>query len=158
MGFNLSSKPYKTWGIAGSQRLIEDESSRGRVNISGYFCRETQEFIYSFIEKGNSQTFIDSLINLMDKNPNVKLTVILDNARLHKSKLVNEFLKTINNLTLLFLPPYSPHLNPIERVWWFFRKKRLANKCFKFNQQIKDIFIDFFLNVSKIELYYATNL
>ena len=46
----------------------------------------------------------------------------MDNATCHKTKEVKEFCKN-NNITLLFLPPYSPEYNPIERVWSFLKSK-----------------------------------
>jgi len=58
--------------------------------------------------------------------------IILDNGAFHhaKSLIVPE------NIALLFLPPYSPELNPAERMWRF-TKDRLAMKAFKNLEQIK---------------------
>ena len=56
----------------------------------------------------------DNLINLM-KNER-RLNIILDNARIHTSKVV-EMACDILNINLVFLPPYCPFLNPIENVW-----------------------------------------
>jgi len=43
--------------------------------------------------------------------------VVLDNAAFHKSKS----LKIPSNIALLFLPPYSPELNPAEKAWWIIK-------------------------------------
>lgn len=50
------------------------------------------------------------------------MAFIIDNATWHKTKKVKEFCEE-NKITLLFLPPYSPEYNPIERVWSFFKSK-----------------------------------
>jgi transposase len=50
------------------------------------------------------------------------LAFIIDNATWHKTKKVKNFCIE-NNITLLFLPPYSPEYNPIERVWSFLKSK-----------------------------------
>lgn len=50
------------------------------------------------------------------------LAFLMDNATWHKTAKVKEFCKN-NNITLLFLPPYSPEYNPIERVWSFLKSK-----------------------------------
>jgi len=47
--------------------------------------------------------------------------IIIDNFKTHHSKLVNEKAKNLNIL-LIFLPPYSPDLNPIEFVWKSIKK------------------------------------
>ncbi|WP_176524826.1 transposase [Bacillus thuringiensis] len=53
---------------------------------------------------------------------------MLDNARYHHAKLLKSFLRENNRrLTLLFLPPYSPNLNMIERVWEVMKENVLAN-------------------------------
>jgi len=42
--------------------------------------------------------------------------IILDNFRSHHAKLTTETAEKLN-IDLVFLPPYSPHLNPIEYIW-----------------------------------------
>ncbi|PEF60361.1 transposase [Bacillus cereus] len=51
------------------------------------------------------------------------IVMILDNARIHHTKLVKPFLKKNNQrLTFVFLPPYSPDLNLLERIWKALKK------------------------------------
>jgi transposase len=57
--------------------------------------------------------------------------VIADNARCHRAKLVQAWLKRPGcRIRLLFIPPYCPHLNPIERLWGLARKSLMHNQCF----------------------------
>ena len=49
-------------------------------------------------------------------NPNNRIVLILDNFSSHRYKLVREFAEE-NNILLVFLPAYSPDLNPIEQIW-----------------------------------------
>lgn len=59
------------------------------------------------------------------------LTVILDNASIHKKKAEKKFLEYLKSigLTLYFLPPYSPELNRIERLWHKMKYTWMAPKC-----------------------------
>ncbi|MCC6970792.1 MAG: transposase [Phycisphaerales bacterium] len=57
---------------------------------------------------------------------NVHVVLVWDNAGFHTSKS----LRVSANMTLLPLPPYSPELNPVERLWRFLRQTRLSNKAF----------------------------
>lgn len=60
-----------------------------------------------------------------------RLLVILDNARYHHARLLAPFLSDHRRvLTLDFLPPYSPNLNPIERVWKLMRRLCTHNQYF----------------------------
>ena len=54
------------------------------------------------------------LINLLQNER--KLNLILDNARIHTAKFVEEMCDILS-INLVFLPPYCPFLNPIEDVW-----------------------------------------
>ena len=48
-----------------------------------------------------------------------KIVMIIDNARYHHASLHEEWRRQVaDHFVLHFLPPYSPDLNPIERVWW----------------------------------------
>lgn len=59
------------------------------------------------------------------------MVVVLDNARYHHAKLLAPFLaKHRQVLKLLFLPPYSPQLAPIERVWKLTRRLATHNRHF----------------------------
>jgi transposase len=60
-----------------------------------------------------------------------RVVVIIDNARYHHATLHAAWrLAQQPNFTLLFLPPYSPQLNPIERVWKLLRRLWLHNRYF----------------------------
>lgn len=71
------------------------------------------------------------------------LKIVLDNARYQDCKFVEEAAKELN-ITLLFLPSYSPNLNIIERLWKFTKKTILYAKYYetpyKFNMAINGFF------------------
>lgn len=58
--------------------------------------------------------------------PQRHVVLVLDQAGWHVSKE----LKRPDNLTLLYLPPYSPELNPIERLWLYLRDHYLSNRVY----------------------------
>jgi transposase len=60
--------------------------------------------------------------------------VILDRAGWHRS----QGLVVPDNITLLELPPYSPELNPVERIWHYLRSHWLANSVFPSLADIMD--------------------
>jgi transposase len=60
----------------------------------------------------------------------------LDNGAFHKAKR----LIIPNNIALCFIPPYSPELNPAEKVWGFIKKK-ITNKAFKTLTELQN-FVD----------------
>jgi transposase len=66
------------------------------------------------------------LRKLRAANPRKRLLVVLDNARYQRARSVQALARQLH-IQLLFLPPYSPNLNLIERFWKFLRKKVMRN-------------------------------
>ena len=64
---------------------------------------------------------IQFLQKVRNAHPDAKIVVVLDNARYNYTKDTRAFAEE-NNILLLFLPPYAPNLNLIERLWKFAKK------------------------------------
>ena len=61
-----------------------------------------------------------------------KILMVLDNARYHHAKMNKEFIKEIKpRMELIYLPPYSPELNPIEFLWKKTRRAVTHNRYFE---------------------------
>ena len=80
----------------------------------------------------NTDTFQVFLEQFSEINPTELKIMLLDNGAFHKA----ERLRIPENIILLFIPPYSPELNPSEKIWWkmkqaFLEKlhKTLDNMC-----------------------------
>ena len=72
----------------------------------------------------NSRGILQLLLNLG------KSILILDNAKYHHANIIRDY-AFITRIDLLFLPPYSPELNPIERVWKLTKKHAIHNRYFQ---------------------------
>jgi transposase len=77
-------------------------------------------------------------------NPSAKeVHLILDNAGYFKGEKIKEFLKT-SKINLVYLPPYAPNLNLIERVWKFFKKIILYNRYYPTYREFRTACLNFF--------------
>jgi transcriptional regulator with XRE-family HTH domain len=74
-------------------------------------------------------------------NIGVPITLVLDNARYQKCKIVWELAESLN-IELLYLPPYSPNLNLIERLWKFVKKQCLYSKYYSEFKDFKNAITD----------------
>lgn len=81
----------------------------------------------------NSQCFQLFLEEFAAKDPTEFKIIVLDNGAFHKAKS----LKIPTNICLVFLPPYSPELNPAEKMWAIL-KRNFTNQCFKNLDQISE--------------------
>jgi transposase len=84
-------------------------------------------------EKFNAETFHIFLRQLrcVSSHAGRKVIVILDNARYHHACLHKAWREQKSvDFEMLYLPPYSPELNPVERVWKITRRKATHNRYF----------------------------
>ena len=98
----------------------------GAVNVgTGKLCSALES-------KFNAITFGRFLrLLLRHRSKGKRMVIVLDNAKYHHARLLEPWLERHKDvLTLLFLPPYSPELNPIERVWKLARRLATHNRYF----------------------------
>ena len=116
-GFSLTpSIPYG-WQPTGKQRTIRSSSAKV-LNIFGLLSNQGKLITYARKENTNSDYVIACINDLCSKI--TRLTVlVLDNASWHTSEKIQGMLQqwAEKDLYLIFLPPYSPHLNLIETLW-----------------------------------------
>jgi transposase len=67
-------------------------------------------------------------------SPRAHAIVLMDRAGWHRSKA----LRVPQNLTIMLLPPRSPELNPVERVWHWLRSHWLSNRVYANYEAIVD--------------------
>ena len=92
-------------------------------------------------ESFNGQTFWDFLRILREQSNSAgrKVVIIIDNARFHHANMHKEWRQQQGlDFALDFLPPYSPQLNPIERVWKLTRRLCLHNRYFPTLKAVAD--------------------
>lgn len=126
---NTATVSYN-WAEKGCQPIVEcKQRKRERQTVFGSVNPDSGQIVISFEDKGNSSTFKKHLKKVMWEYKNDKIIMVLDNVRYHHALKLRPFLEAHKDqLELMFLPPYSPNLNPIERVWWLMRKKITHNR------------------------------
>jgi len=127
-----------------SRLFIKAAPGRNRINVLGVVNAITKEILTltntTYISADTIIAFFEQLRKYYGKLP---IKIVLDNARYQHCKLVEEAALRLN-ITLLFLPPYSPNLNIIERLWKFTREEILYGKYYdtpiKFHTAINNFF------------------
>jgi transposase len=106
---------------------------RKRFNILGAYCPQNQEYI-DVRQAGGTISYthvVELLEKLQKKHPDVTVFVLhLDNARYQHARKLKEWIaakQQTEGITFVLehVPPYSPNLNLIERLWKFLRKHAL---------------------------------
>ena len=123
--------PYAAilWSFA--RVFIRATAGRNRINVLGALNACTLE-LETVINTTyiNAQTIAEMLQLLHDKYQGKPIAIVLDNARYQHCKFIIELAQTLD-IQLVFLPPYSPNLNLIERLWKFIKKNAIYTEYFE---------------------------
>ncbi len=137
------------WILKGEDKEIKSNTGRQRLNLNGAVNVESHEIIIREDPSLNAQSSIALFEQLEERNPEAQaIHVIADNASYYRSRVVKNYLET-SKIQLIFLPPYSPNLNLIERVWKFFKKKVLYNQYYESFAEFKTTCLDFFAKMDR---------
>jgi transposase len=128
--------------------FIKASSGRNRINVLGAvnaISKEVTTFCNTtFI---NAETIVAFFEQLKAHYGDLPLKIVLDNARYQHCKFVEEVAIKLN-ITLLFLPSYSPNLNIIERLWKFTKKTILYAKYYETPQAFHSAITGFFQTIN----------
>ena len=122
------------WRRTGGRYTVKSTFSKQSVKMFGALGKDG--FYMRPADALNSETFIEFLKELRRVYP--KFAMILDNAGYHKSRMVSRFIEsTGGDIKLIYLPPYTPQLNPIE-VQYAVPKRLLAGRYFESVDELRN--------------------
>ena len=140
----------KIWNRIGQIRWINSNTGRKRININGAYNPFNQDVIFRTDDTINAISTIKLLEQIDEKYNHLDTVyVFVDNARANKNKALTEWLKSQNRIKMRYLPPYSPNLNFIERLWKFMRKKVINTKYYSEFEDFKKEIMNFFNNIKQ---------
>lgn len=142
----MATKVTYGWIRTGSNKLIATTGSKIRMNIMGAINLETMRVDVKSYDRINQDSMVDYFTKLREiypKNKNPKIHIIADQGSYNTSKKTKEAAKT-EGIILHFLPPYSPNLNPIERLWKVMNEYARNNQFFKTGREFKEKINNFF--------------
>ena len=120
--------------------VVLQEPTRKSIGIFGAVRISDGCLVTSQEKTFNTMTFLNFMKKLLPlRKPDRKMVVILDNARWHHAKALTPWLTEHQDIFRLdYLPPYSPDLNNIERVWKLTRKLCTHNRYFAMLEDITE--------------------
>ena len=145
-----NSSNRNAWQFKGGKetKKVKTNTGRRRINIIGGVNAITMKITTLVTEENcDRKTVVAYLIKLRKQYPKKdKIYMVLDNARYNRSKEVKAMAKSCN-IQLVYLPPYCPNLNLIERLWKYFKKKVVGNKYYEQFEEFVEVIITFFQNI-----------
>jgi len=113
--------------------FIQTSSGRQRLNVLGAVNPLNQKLLKVVNEDYvNAETVCELLqkIRKAHSDSSISVKLVMDNARYQRCKRVEAKAKTLG-IEIIFLPPYSPHFNLIERLWKFVKKSCLYSRYYQ---------------------------
>ncbi|MDW2078361.1 IS630 family transposase [Vibrio sp. 1863] len=141
-----STKLSYGWIRKGQDKLIETTGSRTRLNLIGALSLENiGATVTETYETINSESIVRFFWKLKKEHYPLeqKVHLILDGAAYHRTELVKDAAKVLN-IELHYLPPYSPNLNPIERLWKVMNEHARNNVYFSSKREFISAIKEFF--------------
>nr|WP_172602616.1 IS630 family transposase [Morganella morganii] len=133
------------WMPKGQKTFLETTGSRTRLNIMGALnLNDISSTVIREYDRINSLNIGRFFIAIRETYPvSQKVHIILDGAGYHRAELVKEW-AYVMNIELHYLPPYSPNLNPIERLWKVMNEEVRNNRYFATAKAFRAAINEFF--------------
>jgi|GEM_PF-1688579 len=131
---HLNPKVGFGWMPKARQRKIPTPGTNKKGFLIGAVSARSGKLHFQQVEKKTAQAFADFLAYVVGEYPEgTPIVIVLDNAKIHKAKLIKAWLEQHPLVTLEFLPGYSPCANCIEQIW------RTTKMAVVYNHQCKTI-------------------
>ena len=113
--FQFNNNSVKMWSL--NKPISKKNSNKYTCKVAGSYSLTPNgvDDLY-FMENSKKETIVECFKSLRARNPKGVILLIIDNFSSHRSTLVKEEAIKLN-IELCFLPPYSPQLQPIEKIW-----------------------------------------
>jgi len=132
-GVEADPRPKRRWAQKGKELKVTKNGGHVRMNVTGMVCPRTGDFYaleFTHVDTDVFQVFLEQANKDIQLN-RPKNIIICDNATWHKSKSLDW-----GKFEVLYLPPYSPDLNPIERLWLLMKAEWFTDFIAKTRDQL----------------------
>jgi len=143
-----------TWAVKGKTPVVSTTGSRFGLNMISAVSAQG-EFRFMTVQGSVRAPVFIEFIKRLIHGTNQMVFLIVDGHPTHKAKSVKKFIESEeirNRFRLFFLPPYSPELNPDERVWNDLKNNGIGRKVITSPEQLKSMVIGFLRFIQKSPL------
>ena len=139
-GFEGDPRPRHKWVKRGSRPTQGYYGGHLRRNVIGAVNPADGQLVSLIVPHTDTlvfQAFLDTMAIEVPPRDGRKLCLVLDNASWHKAKALNW-----HHIHAVFLPPYSPDFNPIERLWQYLKSQYMAGFVTNDGDELSDMIFD----------------
>jgi transposase len=138
------------WAVRGETPEIPAPGQNEKIPLYGALNYRTNRVTYRLGDGKTARDFLGFLAQLVREYQGHHCLLVLDNATYHTAAVVRRYLDELEStFRVLWLPPYSPELNDIERIWKFVKGASLANYDFGKVCQLRDAIVKTFTELNR---------
>ena len=141
--FGLQTSLARIWALSGKPLQIKVKQAYQNFYVYGSVEPKSGENFSLFLPWVNTDMMNLYLEQMSLAYGNEEIVIIMDQAGWHKSK----DLVVPDNIDIIYLPPYSPELNPIERLWKYMKTHFIHNRVFGSLKQMMADMVDVFADL-----------
>jgi transposase len=138
------SQSVSGWILKGETKTLGTTAKQERLHFMGAIELTEMKVVVREYNTIDAESMIDFLKLLENSYDASKIHLICDNGRSNKNKDVQKYLSGETRIKIHYLPPYSPNLNSIERLWKVMREHTTYNKIYSkfsdFTGKIREFF------------------
>ena len=142
-GFGRINKPKSCWCRKGKRPSVPCHHIREYYYAYGAVEPKNGESFFLVLPYCNTDCMNVFLYELARAYPEDQILLVCDGAMWHKANT----LVIPAQITLIFIPPYTPEMNPIEQIWKEIRKRGFRNEVFKTLEKVIDRLCDVIKNL-----------
>ena len=160
-GFNLHLGPLRCWSDVGVTPVQAVPANRGQ-NVSLLMCIAPDGIVFYETKCGSFKAsdfvaFLEALGARFQEVRDGEVCLVMDNARIHHATSATQYLAE-NGIDHVYLPPYSPDLNPIENVFGVlkarYRQRGVVRNRREMESLIKDVIDEMNLDMDNEPFYW----
>jgi len=148
------SQSVAGWILKTEIKTLGTTAKQERLHFIGAIELTEMQILTKEYSTVDAVSMIDFLKKLENSTDAKKIHLILDNGRSNKNKEVQKYLDSQTKIQIHYLPPYSPNLNAIERLWKVMRECTTYNKIYPkfidFTEKIRDFFTTGVVNLKDV--------
>jgi transposase len=146
--FGTHSKLGHGWFKKGSRTPVKVKIGFQNFYLYSAVNPNSGEDFTLILPKVNTDCMNIFLEKIAEQYKNIPITIVMDGAGWHKSK----GLIIADSIEIIYLPPYCPELNPVERLWLYLKQNTIKNKIYETLGDLEETISKFILTLKQSEI------
>lgn len=136
--FGRMTNPVCCWAPKGFRPVVPMQRVREYTHVYSAVCPADGDSFSLILPYANTEMMSLFLREFHDCYKDYRIVMVMDGAAWHKSNSLQSF----ENIRIIYQPPHSPELNPVEHLWDHLREKHLSNRFWETMENLEEVLVN----------------